>query len=449
MNGNSSKSDGGNPSRKRKASETSKANDEKYFKYIDCDEESILNNDILTSTLVDEPTVMEQEVVTDMEDPSDIIILHMDISEPLTTLRSLLEAKLGGIDLTGYKFWLQDSQMLDANKTLQDQCVSEGGVVQINVELLQDPIHGTKINIVDVLRPGDDFLEQQEAQTTEVPKVRTDSHSISSEKKVMKWCVDLTFKKLQEKLNIPNDPEEWAVEHVQIWLQWAVRHFNLIRIQLSNWSINGKALFSMKREQFKEKVPVDPNDIFWTHLELLRKCKFVAVLDQSEETTVSKINTRLTKPKYKSQRVIMSKSVEAFGAVRLVTGNNGQIQLWQFLLELLTEKQHRDVIQWVGTEGEFKLIDPEVVAQLWGVRKNKPTMNYEKLSRALRYYYDGEMIAKVHGKRFVYKFVCDLKGLLGYSAAELSRLVDECSGPSSVDMLGDSEEHTLSRHRPL
>lgn len=79
----------------------------------------------------------------------------------------------------------------------------------------------------------------------------------------------------------------------------------------------------------------------------------------------------------------------------LSIGNNGQIQLWQFLLELLTEKQHRDVIQWVGTEGEFKLIDPEVVAQLWGVRKNKPTMNYEKLSRALRYYYDGEMIAKV------------------------------------------------------
>jgi GA-binding protein transcription factor alpha len=81
-----------------------------------------------------------------------------------------------------------------------------------------------------------------------------------------------------------------------------------------------------------------------------------------------------------------------------LAGNNGQIQLWQFLLELLTDKEHRGVIQWLGSEGEFKLHNPEMVAQLWGERKNKPTMNYEKLSRALRYYYDGDMIAKVSPK---------------------------------------------------
>lgn len=55
----------------------------------------------------------------------------------------------------------------------------------------------------------------------------------------------------------------------------------------------------------------------------------------------------------------------------------------------------------VGESGEFKLNDPELCANLWGQRKNKPAMNYEKLSRALRYYYDGDMISKVQGKRFV------------------------------------------------
>ncbi|OWR55334.1 DNA-binding protein Ets97D [Danaus plexippus plexippus] len=106
-------------------------------------------------------------------------------------------------------------------------------------------------------------------------------------------------------------------------------------------------------------------------------------------------------------------------------GNNGQIQLWQFLLELLTSAEYYDVIRWHGTSGEFKLLEPERVARLWGVRKHKPAMNYEKLSRALRYYYDGDMIAKVAGKRFVYKFVCDLHQLLGYGASELAELVDE------------------------
>ena len=113
-------------------------------------------------------------------------------------------------------------------------------------------------------------------------------------------------------------------------------------------------------------------------------------------------------------------------------GNNGQVQLWQFLLELLTDKNSRDAISWMGTEGEFKLNNPEMVAQLWGERKNKPHMNYEKLSRALRYYYDGDMISKVHGKRFVYKFVCDLKQLLGYSAEELNKLVIQCEQRSQL-----------------
>lgn len=97
----------------------------------------------------------------------------------------------------------------------------------------------------------------------------------------------------------------------------------------------------------------------------------------------------------------------------------------QFLLELLTDKHNRTIIEWQGSEGEFKLTNPEMVAQLWGERKNKPAMNYEKLSRALRYYYDGDLIAKVPGKRFVYKFVVNLRDLIGYNADELAHLVSE------------------------
>lgn len=235
----------------------------------------------------------------------------------------------------------------------------------------------------------------------------------------LRWVCDTNFKRDQQRLNIPDDPLEWTVAQVKHWIQWAVKIFQLTSIKLQDWSISGKELCDMDHAEFKQKVPSDPGDLFWTHLELLRKCKFVAVVqkhgdgdDYDEMAILRKVpRNSLANESYCGNR----------------SGNNGQIQLWQFLLEILTDKEHQGIIQWIGKEGEFKLCNPELVAQLWGERKNKPTMNYEKLSRALRYYYDGDMISKVHGKRFVYKFVCDLRELIGYNASELASLVQEGS----------------------
>lgn len=69
---------------------------------------------------------------------------------------------------------------------------------------------------------------------------------------------------------------------------------------------------------------------------------------------------------------------------RLAAQGSGQIQLWQFLLELLSDPANAAVITWEGTAGEFKILDPDEVARRWGERKSKPNMNYDKLSRALR-----------------------------------------------------------------
>lgn len=69
---------------------------------------------------------------------------------------------------------------------------------------------------------------------------------------------------------------------------------------------------------------------------------------------------------------------------RLATHSSGQIQLWQFLLELLADTSKIHCIAWEGSNGEFILNDPDLVAKMWGERKAKPNMNYDKLSRALR-----------------------------------------------------------------
>lgn len=67
---------------------------------------------------------------------------------------------------------------------------------------------------------------------------------------------------------------------------------------------------------------------------------------------------------------------------------DNSVTLWQFLLQLLLDSSNEQLICWTNEEGEFKLLQAEEVARLWGARKNKPNMNYDKLSRALRYYYD-------------------------------------------------------------
>ncbi|KOC61619.1 DNA-binding protein Ets97D [Habropoda laboriosa] len=360
-----------------------------------------------------------------------VLMQHMDIREPLSTLRNLLEQRLG-VELTDYSFWLQDAQMLESHKNLVDQCVQGEGLVQVNVQIKATQ---RRINIVDVLKPAEDYIELAENNAS------TPSNE-DSKRNVIRWMVDPQYKKEQERLKIPADPKEWTQTHVKHWLQWAVRQFNLASVRLADWNITGHQLCNLTLEEFQAKVPLDPGEVFWTHLELLRKCKFVAVVqkDASASPTENimdksiKIRSqKATKPRpvVNQQARVVSVPLENIDSTPITIAtssrsvNSGQIQLWQFLLELLTDREHRGAIQWVGTEGEFKLNQPEAVAQLWGARKNKPSMNYEKLSRALRYYYDGDMISKVHGKRFVYKFVCDLKQVLGYSAAELSKLVEE------------------------
>ncbi|KAE8623383.1 hypothetical protein XENTR_v10005588 [Xenopus tropicalis] len=56
--------------------------------------------------------------------------------------------------------------------------------------------------------------------------------------------------------------------------------------------------------------------------------------------------------------------------------------------------------------GIFKIEDSAQVARLWGIRKNRPAMNYDKLSRSIRQYYKKGIIRKPDvSQRLVYQFV--------------------------------------------
>eukprot|EP00069_Balaena_mysticetus_P004533 bmy_17418T0 len=97
-----------------------------------------------------------------------------------------------------------------------------------------------------------------------------------------------------------------------------------------------------------------------------------------------------------------------------------QIQLWHFILELLQKEEYQGVIAWQGDYGEFVIKDPDEVARLWGIRKCKPHMNYDKLSRALRYYYNKRILHKTKGKRFTYKFNFSKVVLVNYPLLDVA-----------------------------
>ncbi|CAG2059125.1 unnamed protein product, partial [Timema podura] len=82
--------------------------------------------------------------------------------------------------------------------------------------------------------------------------------------------------------------------------------------------------------------------------------------------------------------------------------------LWDFLQQLLNDPTQRytNYIAWKNRDtGVFKIVDPAGLAKLWGIQKNHLSMNYDKMSRALRYYYRVNILRKVQGERHCYQFL--------------------------------------------
>lgn len=61
---------------------------------------------------------------------------------------------------------------------------------------------------------------------------------------------------------------------------------------------------------------------------------------------------------------------------------------------------------------EFRILQPDKLAALWGEQKKKSNMDFAKLARGLRYYYGKSILEKVRGKQFTYQFVMDIDAIL-------------------------------------
>nr|XP_039274756.1 GA-binding protein alpha chain-like [Styela clava] len=350
-----------------------------------------------------------------------VITIELDTGVEILNIQQLVENRLQSADLSDYEIYLQDIP-LNPQLSLYQQGVKVSGSVELSIRVQTD---NGRLTIVEITKNMTD--EDIQALNGQQSGLSENGHSNNEDPSENK-----------EELGIPCDPMEWTSDQVFRWMVWVAKEFNLDASVIKNSRMDGKKLCSLTIEEFFVKLPY--GNILWSHLSFLKRLSTndgehnVEIENDSENMALNLvINDQQTnisgnyarRAPRRTPAIISSDK----GAPISTRSHNsgGQIQLWQFLLELLTDADERHVIMWLGDEGEFKFSQPEMVAQKWGERKGKPTMNYEKLSRALRYYYDGDMISKVPSKRFVYKFVCNLKELLGYDAGELNKMVTDCS----------------------
>nr|AAQ23555.1 RE51688p [Drosophila melanogaster] len=116
---------------------------------------------------------------------------------------------------------------------------------------------------------------------------------------------------------------------------------------------------------------------------------------------------------------------------------NGRL-LWDFLQQLLNDRNQKysDLIAWKCRDtGVFKIVDPAGLAKLWGIQKNHLSMNYDKMSRALRYYYRVNILRKVQGERHCYQFLrnpTELKNIKNISLLRQSTPANGNGGSPSM-----------------
>lgn len=234
------------------------------------------------------------------------------------------------------------------------------------------------------------------------------------------------------------------MQDVHAWINWTASQYGLSAVSLEYFNMNGVALCQLSEDDFRQRASC--GDVLYAQLDIWKTASYLpssrsvqthasafraeeSVTDMSmylqwgaEKPAASSPVREATSPDvnmpgragsdYSSEGGFQSDddasedSCESDKTVRSGSSHS-HIHLWQFLKELLTQPQiYGSCIRWLDRpKGVFKIEDSVRVARLWGRRKNRPAMNYDKLSRSIRQYYKKGIMKKTErSQRLVYQF---------------------------------------------
>ncbi|XP_026161451.1 ETS-related transcription factor Elf-3 isoform X2 [Mastacembelus armatus] len=121
---------------------------------------------------------------------------------------------------------------------------------------------------------------------------------------------------------------------------------------------------------------------------------------------IKKEESRLKRPRGRPPKLSREHSSSIYDNPKKNKHTPRGTHLWEFIRDILIHpEKNQGLMKWEDRrEGVFKFLKSEAVAQMWGQKKRNSSMTYEKLSRAMRYYYKRDILERVDGRRLVYKF---------------------------------------------
>lgn len=248
-------------------------------------------------------------------------------------------------------------------------------------------------------------------------------------------------------LRISTDPMMWSTEDVRKWFVWHAQQFGVHSEIHEQFAMKGEHLCQLTEENFKERCP-EAGSNFYGQLDVWKTvpaCSLQtedcppsppqhqihcysyrdyydnsydlmsymptstspAPSEDSIDSTTSSSNVSYIPPSCHDEEYMSYSQSPPLSSPVETQHHKQTIHLWQFLKDLLLRPdRYNSCIKWIDRQrGIFKIEDSSKVAKLWGLRKNRPAMNYDKLSRSIRQYYKKGIIKKTeHSKRLVYQF---------------------------------------------